>query len=232
MKSGVPQRLHHAEIRVSELHVLAHQRDAHDSRSGPYPLHERVPLAQVDGAGVETELGHDQIVQTLVPQIEGHEVDVRRIDRGDDRPWFDVGEQGDLILKFATERAVGSAHDDVRLDTDLAKLVDAVLGGFGLQLPRHADEGDQRDVDVEHVLTTYVIAELADGLQEGKALDVPHRSPDLGDHHVHLGVARDSGDAFFDLVSHVRDDLYGAAKIVAPSLLADHVVVHRPGGDV
>ena len=87
-------------------------------------------------------------------------------------------------------------------------------------------------MDVEHVAPADVVAELADGLQEGQALDVAHRAADLGDDHVDVGVAGHPGDAFLDLVGDVRDHLHGAAQVVALALLADHVVVDRAGGDV
>ena len=77
-----------------------------------------------------------------------------------------------------------------------------------------------------------VVAELADGLEEGKALDVADGPADLGYDHVDLGIARHPGDALFDLVGDVRDDLYGPAQIVALALLADDVVVDGAGGDV
>ena len=83
-----------------------------------------------------------------------------------------------------------------------------------------------------HVAPADVVAELADGLEEGQALDVAHRAADLGDDHVDIGVAGHPGDALLDLVGDVRDHLHRAAQVVALAFLADDVVVDGAGGDV
>ena len=74
--------------------------------------------------------------------------------------------------------------------------------------------------------------ELADRLQERQRLDVAHRAADLGDHDVDVLRLGDQLDAVLDLVGDVRDDLDGAAEVVAAALLADDRVVDRAGGDV
>ncbi len=230
---GVPQRLDHAQIGVLQL-----ARTCPPARCAPCPwslltFSTRVdPFAQLRAPGLQTQLVDHQAVETLVAQVEGHEVDVGRVDAADDRPGLDVGEQRDLLLEVLTDGPVGAAHDDVGLDTDAAQLVDAVLGRLGLELAARVDERDQRDVDVEDVPPADVVAELPDGLQEGQALDVAYRAADLGDDHVDVGVAGHPGDALLDLVGDVRDHLHGAAQVVALALLADDVVVDRAGGDV
>ena len=45
-------------------------------------------------------------------------------------------------------------------------------------------------------------------------------------------VAGDARDPLLDLVGDVRDDLHGAAQVVAAALLGDHALVDAPGGDV
>jgi len=85
-------------------------------------------------------------------------------------------------------------------------------------------------VDVEDVVLAQVGAQLADGLQEGLALDVAHGAADLDDGHVLvLGHAQDGA---LDLVGDVGDHLDGAAQVVAAALLLDDGVVDAPGGEV
>ena len=67
-------------------------------------------------------------------------------------------------------------------------------------------------MDVEDVRSSDVLAHLADGLEEGEALDVADRPADLDDDHVRIAVAGDPTDALLDLVGDVRDDLDGAAE--------------------
>ena len=87
-------------------------------------------------------------------------------------------------------------------------------------------------MDVEHVAATDVLAHLADGLEERQALDVADGAADLDDDDVRLAVASDALDALLDLVGDVRNDLDGAAQIVAAALLGDDRLVDAPGGDV
>ncbi len=232
MDGRVSQRFDHAQIGVLKLHVLAHQGDAHRTRGLLDPVDQLDPLVQLQRAGLQFELVDHQPVEPLIAQVQRDEVDVGRVDTTDHRPRLHVGEESDLVLQLLADGAVGAAHDDVRLDTDAAQLVDAVLGGLGLQFAAGVDEGDERHVDVDDVLASDVLAELADGFEERQALDVPHRAPDLGDDHVHVGVAGHAGDAFLDLVGDMGDDLDRAAEIVALALLADDVVVDGARGDV
>ena len=125
----------------------------------------------------------------------------------------DVAEVGDLRLDLRLQRAVGAAEQDVGLDAEAGELLDAVLGRLGLHLAGGGDERHQGEVDVEDVVAAAVPAELADGLEEGQALDVADGAADLADQHV---AALGGGeDAAFDLVGDVRDHLHGAAEVVA-----------------
>jgi len=79
-------------------------------------------------------------------------------------------------------------------------------------------------VDIDDVILAHVLLELADGFQEGQAFDVTHGAADLHDDHLHPGG--NLADGGLDLIGDVRDDLDGAAEIVAAALLLDHGAVH------
>ena len=87
-------------------------------------------------------------------------------------------------------------------------------------------------MDVQDVLAPHVVAELADGLEVGKRLDVADRAADLNDDELRLLFARDAVDALLDLVRHVGDDLHGGPEVVASTLLCDHGVVDLAGREV
>ena len=95
-----------------------------------------------------------------------------------------------------------------------------------------ADVGHEREVDVHAALAADLDGELADGLEERQRLDVADRAADLGDHDVDVLGLGDQLDAVLDLVRDVRDDLHGAAEVVAAALLADDGVVDGAGRDV
>ncbi len=149
---------------------------------------------------------------------------------GDHRLLVDVAEQRDLALDVLIEEAIGPAEEDVGLDADRPKIADAVLRWLRLQLAGRADERHQRQVDVERVLAADVLAELTDGLEERQALDVADGAADFDQHDV--DVLRHRADAVLDLVGDVRDDLHGAAEIIAAPLMLDHREVNLAGRPV
>ncbi len=85
---------------------------------------------------------------------------------------------------------------------------------------------------VEDVLPPDVVFELADRLQEWKALDVSNRPSDLDNHGIGLWVSRSAEDLLLDGVGHVRDHLHRGAEVVAPALAGDDLLVDLAGGDV
>ena len=83
-----------------------------------------------------------------------YQVHVRHIGQADDSAGVDVGEKGDLLADVGRELIAGATDDDVGMDADSAQLVHEVLGRLRLQLACGIEEGDERDVQVEHVLVT------------------------------------------------------------------------------
>ena len=135
----------------------------------------------------------------------------------------------DLAPGVGRDRPVGAAEQDVGLDADRAQLAHRVLGGLGLQLAGRGDVRHQRDVDIGAGVARQLVAELADGLEEGQALDVADRAADLDQHDV--GLVHVPADELLDGVGDVRDHLDGAAQIVALALAAEHGPVDPAGRD-
>jgi hypothetical protein len=154
-------------------------------------------------------------------------LDVQRLDHGGGPH---VAEQRDLAALVQRDLAVGTAEQDVGLDADGAQFLHRVLGGLGLELAGGGDEGQKRQVDVEAVAARLFLAELADRLEEGQALDVAHRAADLDEHEVVAIIA--GADEVLDGVGHMRNHLHGAAEEIAAPLLGDDLLVDAAGGDV
>ena len=100
----------------------------------------------------KSQVIHDGIVQSLTVVDERHFIDVVDIQRRNDILFRDVAEQRDLGFDVVGQEAVGPAEEDVRLDTDLAQFLHAVLRRLRFQLPGCADERDEGQVHKYRVL--------------------------------------------------------------------------------
>jgi hypothetical protein len=228
---AVLERLDDREVGVRKGDVLADDADPDRLEGGLDPVDEDLPLRQVDvEAGPAEELAHD-LVEALVVHDEGDLVEVPGVGCVDDGLHGHVAEPGDLALQLGRDGGLAAAHDDVGLDAPAAELGDRVLGGLGLLLAGGPDERHQGDVQVADVVAADVEAELPDGLEERKDLDVADGAADLGDHDVDV-VGGQPGDAALDLVGDVGDDLDGLAQVVTPALGGDDGGVDRTGGGV
>ena len=144
-----------------------------------------------------------------------------------------VAEQGDFLQNFLGQRVITAAQDYIRLNPQTQQLLHRVLGGLALQLPAARDGHDEGHVDEHDVLSAPLGGHLADGLQEGLALNVAHSAADL--HNGHVGVRALQGvDVVLDLPGDVGDDLDGAPQVVPRPLSVEDVPVdlargHRGG---
>ena len=125
---------------------------------------------------------------------------------------------------------MGAPHQDVRLDAQGQQLFHGVLGGFGFQLPGAGNLDNEGHMDEHHIPQGTLRAHLADGLQEGLGLDVPHGAADLADHHVHV-LAGHGVDAFLDLACDVGNDLNRGPQVISSALPVQHGPVDLAGGD-
>ena len=94
-----------------------------------------------------------------------------------------------------------------------------MLRGLGLVLVTAPEEGYQRHMDEERILTTLLDTHLTGGFQEGLALNVAGSAADLGDYHIGPGLSAHAVDKILDLLGDVGNDLHRLAQILAPALL-------------
>ena len=102
--------------------------------------------------------------------------------------------------------------------------------GLVFSSPALGMNGHQRQMDEGGVAARKLVAELADRLEEGQALDIADGAADLAQHEVDVLVAGD--DEGLDGVGDVGNDLDGRAEKVAAALLGDDLLIDATGGDV
>ncbi len=228
---AVVQRLDERLVGVLHARVLADDGDGDFALGIVDALGHGMPALQVRlGCGVDAEGGEDFPVQPGFVIGVRHGIDRRDVARLDDGALADVAEQAELAALLAGNFAVGAAQQDIGLDADGAQLLHGVLRRLGLQFAGRGNVGQQGQVNVDGMPARQVVAELADGLEERKPLDIAHRAADLDEHEVHAFIP--CQHELLDGVCDVRDHLHRAAEVVAAPLLGDDVLVDPAGGDV
>src|SRR5258708_6812955 len=230
MDAGVRERLVERLVGILQVDVFADERDIDLVLRVPLRVDQLGPCRKVGRPGEDRGLVADDLVEHLLVQHHGDLVDRIHVPGRDHRLFLDVAKESDFPSLVFGQRPDRAAKERVGLDTDLAQLLDRVLGRLGLDLAGRGDVGHQREVDVADVVAAEVEPHLPDRLEERQRLDVADRAADLDDRHV--GVAGAALDEGLDLVGDVRDDLHRAAEVVAAPLLLDHRLVDLAGGEV
>ena len=133
----------------------------------------------------------DEFVEPFCVQHQRHFVNgVLDIARFDDRFVRNVAEHRKLLPQLRVERLFGAANQDLRLQTDLAQLGDALLGRLGFQFAGRLDVRHERDVHVHDVLRADFENELADRFEKRQPFDVAGRAADFGDDDIVLCFRR------------------------------------------
>ena len=208
---------------VVQLHVLAHEADAHAPERRAHAFHHGAPLGEVRLRRLKPQLTADDPCEARLLEHQRRLVEVRQRDIAYDAVLGHIAEARHLAEDGPVLYGLVAAQDDdVRRDAEALQLLYRVLGGLGLVLARGAQVGHQRDMDVKRVAAPGLAAYLAYGLYEGLALDVAYGAAYLGYEHVGACALGEGADAGFYLVRDVRDGLDGTAQILtAPLLLYD-----------
>ena len=79
---------------------------------------------------------------------------------------------------------VTTAYDNIRLDTNAAQLIDAVLSRLGLHLKGGSKIRKKSNMDIEDIIPPNVISHLPDGFKEGLSLNIAYSTTYLYDNHL------------------------------------------------
>ena len=90
--------------------------------------------------------------------------------------------------------------------------------------------GNEREVDVDDMVTGQIVAKLPDGLKKWQALDIADGAADLAKDEIALLVS--FADEFLDGVGDMGNHLDGGAEIVAAPFLGENLLINATGRDV
>src|SRR6185369_12294292 len=173
---AVHERFVQAFVRVFKLDVLADDADGH-SRIGAFDrLNQLGPAPQIAFGSLKPELLDDHVVEPLAGKHQWHFINRFDVLRGDHLFLANVAEQRDLRLHILRQRAIATAKQNVRLNTDFAQLLHRVLSWLRLQLTRSRDEWNERQMNKQRVLAANFVAELANAFEERQRFDIADRA--------------------------------------------------------
>src|SRR5438309_9619005 len=231
-RTRVVERLDVADVGIFQVGVLAHQGDRDLFLRVSQVLEERPPLPQVFSLRTQAEGLHRILRETLAVEEEGDVVDRRRVGRADHAFHGDVGEERDLLFDVRLQRVFAPGDDHVGLDPRRSEFSNALLRRLRLLLADGPHDGHEGRVHEQDILLSDLLTELADGFEEGHALDVSDRPTDLDEDDVGMFLLPDLAEQGLDLVRDVRDDLHGLSEVVAATLFLNDRPVDLPRRDV
>src|SRR5262245_5956426 len=112
---------------------------------------------------VELQISYDQFIQSLIVKRERHLVYRTYVQCGDHGVFLNVTEKRDLASKVHRQRPVRTTKQNIRSNTDLAKLADTVLRWLCFQFTRGCDERHEGDVNEDRISAPFFITHLANG---------------------------------------------------------------------
>ena len=228
--AAVRQRLRNAEVSIVQFDIFADNGYRDAFRQGVRRVHHGNPVREVGARRIQLKTFADDVVQALFPERKRNRIQKRKVEVFNDAIFRNITEQCNLLPNVVADFALRTEDDDIGLNTDGKKLFHAVLCRFRLVLVRAAQVRNQRHMDEKAVGAADLRGKLADSLKERLAFNVAHCAADLDDRNVDIFLA--GVNPFLDFVCNVRDDLHGAAAVIAVPLFLNDVPVDPAGSDV
>ena len=102
-----------------QFYIFADNADRHFAVEIVYAVHDLMPARDIGSRRVLDPEGIEHfVVETGLVILKRHVVDVARVERGDDRRFPDVTEQGDFLALRLGQRAVAAAQQHLGLDAE------------------------------------------------------------------------------------------------------------------
>ncbi|CCK08267.1 hypothetical protein BN128_2285 [Cronobacter sakazakii 696] len=220
LQATVFQRLDNRFIGVRQFNVFADHTDSDFARRIRFFINNLFPFRQVSFRTVQAESFTNIIVQPLRFQQARNFINGIDVFQRNDRFFRNVTEQSDFGAFVSRNRAIGTANQHIRLNTDRQQFFNGVLGRFGFHLTCRRHVWHQRQVHEHRVFATHFNRHLTNGFKERQGFDIAYGAADFDQHDVMAFAARQN--AFFDSVGDVRNNLNGRAQIVATALFAQN----------
>ena len=220
--AGMLQGFVHGLVSVADGDVLAHQRDGAFVLGLGGLLDELVPFGVDNRVHAQAELFQHAEVKFLLGKFAGHGVHrISHILFFDDAFGFYVAEERELVQMILRDCHFGTAHENVREDTDIAELGNRVLRRLCLEFACGLQVRHQNQVDKAGVFHADFKTELSCGFEEWERFNVACDTADFAEHDVSAAFGC-RAEGVLDFVGNVRNYLHGAAEVLARAFFCEH----------
>ena len=230
--AAVLQGLHDTEVGIMQLRILPDDGDDRLAAWMTQILDHMGPVGEIRLRAWQVETLEDRLREMLVLHHERHLVDELRIGVLQHVVRRHITEKADLLPDILRNRILGTADEDIRLETKPLKLTYAHLRRLRLQLLGRMQIRNQRHMNHDGILMTDLLLELTNRLEERLGLDIADRTTNLDDGDTILALVIRMIEITLDLVRDVWDDLDGMTLILTVTLLVEDGPVHLTGGDI
>src|SRR5690348_14446590 len=117
---------------------------------------------------------------------------------------------------------LSTADYDMRLNSDTAKLLDAVLSWFCFHLACSFQIRNKRDMNVHHIFTADIAFDLTDCFQQRQTLNVSDCTANLRNDHIGLSFPARAKYTVFNFIRNMRDNLDSPPQICASAFFSDN----------
>lgn len=191
-------------------------------------LKEGIPVFHIRlNRGIEPQFSEGHRVKILFMEDGRYTVNGVGINGLKDTVGHDTAEKADLVSEVPADRVLRTADNEVRLDAYSPQFVDAVLGGFSLELSGRRYVWHKRDMAVKDILPSYPSRELPDSFKVRKALYVSHCAANFG--YDDILVLGNFQYPVLDLIGDMRYDLYRRTVVSSASFPLDHSGIYLSG---
>ena len=115
-----------------------------------------------------------------------HGINRINILRHNDGAFAHITKQRDFAFLAFGYRAITTAQQNIRLNTDGAQFLNRVLRRFGLHLSRRRNIRQQSQVNINAMTAWQVIAQLTNGLKKRQTFNIANRAANLAKDKINI----------------------------------------------
>ena len=216
------QRLYNRNISVRQFNIFADNCDFDFALGIFYLVNHSLPIFHFRGRLRQVQFFQNNFVQAFSLHNQRHFINSSCRAIFNNSVFVHVAEQRNFFLHISGNRKLSPANQNVRLNTNRTKFLDAVLRRLGLEFTCRANVWQKRNVDIKRVIFADFFFDLANCFKERQTFNIADSSADFCYYNVRLVFVSHCVNTRLNFVGNVRNNLHGRAEIIAFAFFVQH----------